>query len=207
MIELIKSATANDWLGWDFERHSKRGVTPTLKNIVDTIYSVRKPNLPGPWIAGGMGRQLVRGETEFNDIDVWFNNAEQLHDLNCRFQQVFLDNCYCIYSSPNAETLQVGDFKVQFIRKQFYRSVEEIFDNFDFTCCQIAVDENIQAYGPGIEDAKNSKLKLNQLDRHGFIYRYAKYLGYGFKMDPEEFLEVIEKGNCNYEFDGNSLGY
>jgi len=32
-------------------------------------------------------------------------------------------------------------------------------------------------------------------------------VGYGYVMDPEEFLKIIERKDINYEFDGSVFGY
>jgi hypothetical protein len=182
------------------------GLTPTLKNIVNTIYkdSTREQ---GPWIAGGMGRQLALGEYNFADIDIWFNSQASYEQCMIRLNNTFGNYIYETYSSENAKTYSVGDFKVQLIRRAYYKNLDDVFANFDFTCCQVAVDKDFIAYGPGIEDAKNYILKLNKLDHRGFLARYAKYVGYGYTMPNNEFLDVINKEEINYEFDATTLGY
>jgi hypothetical protein len=184
----------------------KAGVKPTLENIVDTIYKDSTP-VQGPWIAGGMGRQLVLGENNFADIDVWFSSLASYEQCTLRLNHVFGNYMYENFASNNAMTYTIGDFKVQLIRRAYYKSVEEVFANFDFTCCQIAVDRNLNTYGPGIDDARSYVLKLNKLDNIGFLARYAKYVGYGYTMPNEEFLDIINNEEINYEFDATSLGY
>jgi hypothetical protein len=191
---------------FDIFQTPRSGLNPTLKNIVDTIY-VDSTRAHGPWIAGGMGRQIVLGESNFADIDIWFNNSKSYEQCRLRLNNVFGDYMYETFTSDNAITYTIGDFKVQLIRRAYYTSVDDVFANFDFTCCQIAVDENLKTYGPGIEDAKNYVLKLNKLDRHGFLARYAKYVGYSYVMPAGEFLDIINLEEINYEFDPTALGY
>jgi hypothetical protein len=191
---------------FDIFQTPKAGEKPTLANIVDTIYN-HSTQEHGPWIAGGMGRQIVLGENNFADIDVWFKNSQDYENCANRLNLKFGNYMYETYASDNAITFTVGDFKVQLIRRSYYKSVEDVFANFDFTCCQIAVDRNLNTYGPGIEDAKNYVLKLNKLDLRGFLARYAKYVGYGYTMPNEEFLDIINNEEINYEFDATSLGY
>jgi hypothetical protein len=179
---------------------------PTLENIVRTIYQGTSEK-SGPWIAGGCGRQIVLGETDFNDIDVWFKDVIQFEEIQKRLNDEFGHGMYETYSSDNAITYQVGKFKVQLIRRAYYPSLDAVFDKFDFTCCQIAVNDDLTAYGPGVEDAKNYVLKLNKFDSKAFLARYAKYVGYGYVMDSDEFLDIIEKQELNYEFDGSVFGY
>lgn len=179
---------------------------PTLENIVRVIYQ-HSTEKSGPWIAGGCGRQIALGESNFNDIDVWFNNEFQFRQVQARLNDQFGYEMYETFSSDNAITYQVGKFKVQLIRRAYYPTLDAVFDKFDFTCCQIAVNDDLTAYGPGLEDAKNYVLKLNKFDSKAFLARYAKYVGYGYVMNPEEFLDIIEKQELNYEFDGSVFGY
>jgi hypothetical protein len=179
---------------------------PTLKNIISVIYH-KGTERTGPWIAGGMGRQIVLGETNFNDVDIWFRDREQLEEVHARLLDVFGSEVVEKYSSDNALTYKIGDHTVQLIRRRWYSSLDAVFADFDFTCCQIAVDDDLTAYGPGVEDAKKYVLQLNRLDTRAFLARYAKYLGYGYAMEPAEFLDIIENNTLNYEFDGTTLGY
>lgn len=189
---------------FDFEKDSKPRIKPTLQSIVDVIY---KSDDTGPWIAGGCGRQMVVGETTFNDIDVWFKHAYQFEQTKNRLNETFGHDMYETYASDNAQTYQIGDYKVQLIRRAYYPSVDAVFKSFDFTCCQIAVDKNLQPYGPGIDDAKNMRLVLNYYDPKAFLARYAKYVGYGYVMDPKQFIEIMDRKDLNYEFDGSVFGY
>lgn len=181
-------------------------LSPTLQNIVSVIYS-QSTERSGPWIAGGMGRQISLGETSFNDVDIWFRDRDQLEAVQIRLLDLFGSEVSEKYVSDNAITYSIGKITVQLIRRRWYQNLSEVFADFDFTCCQIAVDNDFTAYGPGIADARNYVLRLNLLDPQGFLARYAKYLGYGYSMDPAEFLNIIENHTLNYEFDGTTLGY
>jgi len=178
---------------------------PSLENIVNEIY--HDTDEQGPWIAGGMGRQIALGENNFADIDVWFNSQFQFEKVKRHLESVFGYDMYENFSSDNAITFNVGDYKVQLIRRAYYKNIDEVFANFDFTCCQVAVDKDLKIYGPGIGDAQNYRLKLNKFDNQGFLARYAKYVGYGYVMDNEEFIDIIENREINYEFDGSVFGY
>lgn len=181
-------------------------LSPTLENIVSVIYRMSTEK-SGPWIAGGCGRQLVLGEKTFNDIDVWFKDAFQFDQARERLYDQFGYEMYETYTSENATTYTVGQFKVQLIRRAFYPNLDAVFKEFDFTCCQVAVNDDLTPYGPGVEDAKNYALKLNRFDPKAFLARYAKYVGYGYVMKPEEFIDIIDRKDLNYEFDGSVFGY
>lgn len=199
LIEIFESfgVTAKD---------NKPRLDVTLSNIVQTIYQ-KSTEKSGPWIVGGMGRQLALGETNFNDIDVWFRDKEQYTEVYNRLSDAFGYKMYENFSSDNAMTYKIDHFKVQLIKRKWYPSLAAVFADFDFTCCQVAVDDNLTAYGPGLEDAKNYVLKVNRLDEKAFLARYAKYVGYGYVMDPDDFMQIIENQPLNYEFDGSVLGY
>lgn len=181
-------------------------VEPTLTNILHQIY-LQSSERNGPWIAGGMGRQIVLGETNFNDIDVWFRDQAQLEQIYNRLTDAFGYQMYEKFASDNAMTYRIGDYNVQLIKRKWYPSLSAVFADFDFTCCQVAVNDDLTAYGPGVDDAKNYVLKLNRFDDKAFLARYAKYVGYGYVMNPDEFIQIIENNTMNYEFDGSTLGY
>lgn len=180
----------------------------TLPKIMEVIHQDGSQE-HGPWVAGGMGRQLAIDPAcqEFSDIDVWFNCAASYDLCLLRLNNAFGNDMYETFSSTNARTWQVGGFKVQLIRRDYYENIDAVFKQFDFTCCQVAVDKNFNIYGPGIEDARSFKLKVNRLDKRGFLARYAKYIGYGYTMPNEVFLDIIDDEEINYEFDTDSLGY
>lgn len=179
---------------------------PTLENIVSVVYR-NTTEKSGPWIVGGCARQVLLGEDNFNDIDVWFKDIYQFEQLKQRLSDEFGYEMYEHYVSDNAITYHVGDFKVQLIRRAWYPSLQAVFDSFDFTCCQLALDDNLTAYGPGEDDARNLRLRVNHLDKNAFLSRYAKYVGYGYSMDPSEFLKIIDNMDLNYEFYGRVFVY
>lgn len=178
----------------------------SLKNIVNQIY-LHSTEQSGPWIAGGMGRQMAVGENNFNDVDVWFASKLQYEQVLTRLEDAFSHAMAEKFTSSNATTYKIGEHTVQLIRRRWYASLRAVFDDFDFTCCQIAVDDNMTPYGPGIEHARSMVLKLNRYDNQGFLARYAKYVSYGYTMDAKEFLDILNNEDMNYEFDGTTLGY
>jgi hypothetical protein len=191
---------------FNFDCTPRLGIRPTAENIVSTL--LKNADDHGPWIAGGMGRQLVLGEHDFNDIDVWFSSANQMNRVKHTLIETFASGAYMSYKSDNAETFQVGEYKVQLITKTFFKDIDTLFEHFDFTCCQVAVDKEMNVYGPGIEDAKNYVLKINKLNSNKFLARYGKYISYGYRMDPKDLVATLEKyEELTYEFDGSTFDY
>jgi len=177
-----------------------------IEDIISTL--LKNTDHRGPWIAGGMGRQLALGEKDFNDIDVWFNNVRQFELTRKTLTETFTNNVHLTHKSDNAETYHVGNHKVQLITKTFFKDIDHLFNHFDFTCCQIAVNKDMSICGPGIEDARSYLLKVNKLNHENFLARYAKYIGYGYRMNTEDVLDILE--NCKeliYEFDASAFDY
>lgn len=193
---------------FDMFEYFKTGTPPTIENIVQNIYATATPE-HGPWIAGGMPRTLVLDNTatEFADIDVWFKCPEQLETCRLHLLNVYKSYIYESWISDNALTYNIGEHKVQLVRHRYFDSVQAVFDYFDFTCCQIALDKNGKPYGPGIQDAKDYVLRVNKIVNDAFLARYAKYIGYGYVMNNEDFLNVINNQDINYEFDGPTVSY
>lgn len=179
----------------------------TLNKLVEDIYDSSITPTGGPWIAGGMGRQLAIGEVEFNDIDVWFDSAQQFDYTKKYLERQYEHAMHRHFDSDNAETFDIGNYKVQLIKRKWYPTVDAVLDDFDFTCCQIAVGSDLKVYGPGIADARNFILSVNRLDTKAFLARYGKYVSYGYVMDPQRFVEILETEKINYEFDGSVFGY
>jgi hypothetical protein len=202
----FKNLTIVDFFADELAAKDKPKVDITLPNILRLIYQGSSER-SGPWIAGGMGRQIAIGETSFNDIDVWFRDKDQLTQVQNRLQDAFGYEMYEKFASDNAMTYKAGNYTIQLIKRKWYPSLDSVFADFDFTCCQVAVDDDMSAYGPGIDDAKNKILKLNRFDEKAFLARYAKYVGYGYVMDPDAFIKIIENNTMNYDFDGTTLGY
>lgn len=178
-----------------------------LNDLVRDIYRSSLTKHAGPWIAGGMGRQLALGEFDFNDIDVWFDSLKQFEYTKKFLEHEYEHAMYRHFDSDNAETFNIGDYKVQLIRRKWYPTIDAVMEDFDFTCCQIAVAQDLTIYGPGIHDARNFVLSVNKLDTKAFLARYGKYVSYGYVMDPQRFVEILETEKINYEFDGSVFGY
>jgi len=179
-----------------------------LDNIFDIIKRIECSWTNGPWIAGGCARALYENKLdEINDIDVWCANSNQLTSL----QKCFTEGhaFYTMHESDNAITLtnDVG-YKLQLIKKKWYHSPEEIFADYDFTCCQIATTDGKEFhFSPyAQQDIVDRRLLVSKFNRESFLARYAKYRAYGFDMPYAE-LEQYLKQKPNREFNGQDLDY
>ena len=168
----------------------------------------------GPWIAGGFPLSVYRSDDLFShDIDYFFKNNDQYMDYVNKFKTIFneldvkvegeeegvfntckeimlllskpfncieTDNSYTF--SPNNENCH---HKVQFIKKQFYNSLEDVFDDFDITACKIATDGiDFYASDETYHHIDNNILHINKFHQKS-IKRFTKYVQYGFKPTKE----------------------
>jgi hypothetical protein len=99
-----------------------------------------------------------------------------------------------VYNSDNAVTLNLSladsnrGYRIQLIRKRWYKTAEEVINSFDFTVCQILTDGDRILFGPtSAEDVKNKLVRHNALKpiQDDVIKRIIKYVCYGYNLDRE----------------------
>lgn len=151
----------------------------------------------GPWIAGGAALSSYLGlDNDGADIDVWFKNSKQFDETliaiksKLTFGNFF--NCPTI-ETGNAITF-IGD-NVQLIRMHFFDSLDDVFNSFDLTVCQVATDGKSFRFGKDtITHIKNKELHINNL-KSASLKRIIKYQILGFNV-PQSTIKLIEE---NYE--------
>lgn len=88
-------------------------------------------------IAGGVITSIVSGQ-DINDIDIYFRSEEDFKEvLGTVYQNYFLTLCF---ATEKSATLTNGESHIQLIRYRWFKDVEDIFSDFDFTCCMGAFD-------------------------------------------------------------------
>jgi len=153
----------------------------------------------GPWICGGAALSLYT-KTPVNDIDVYFRDSFSRDATKHRLK--LEDDTIVTYDSENAVTLRLSEktdydpilHKVQLIKKQNFKTVQEVFDSFDFSVCKIATDGrgNFVTLPRAIADIGARKLTCDNFVADSFINRWAKYTMYGYEMDPETFKQCAK---------------
>ena len=172
-------------------------------HIVKTIRTV-VPFLDmteGPWIAGGCGRQLFEGNSEIgeSDIDLFFKN-DTLYEWAVGYFKNLQGTNFGDWSvqtrqdSPIWTTFEVvfGDglntthtYKFQLLKKRFFESIDEVFDDFDFTVCMFGTDGyDLVADPRAVEDMERRLLVLHKPPPKPKAARLAKYCSYGFTPAP-----------------------
>ena len=95
---------------------------------------------------------------------------------------------------------------VQFVRRKFYCSFEDVLNDFDINVAQFVTDGNIMlATEQALVDLENKLMRLNPMSTKGIKpLRFAKYCAYGFKPDVDLFVEVVrdmlKNGYSHYEY-------
>lgn len=188
-----------------------------------SVINAIKPNLEtGPWIAGGAAMAWFRGEQlhgamvdypTLTDIDVYFASQDQLHATQQAMSN-FNESQATKYQTKNAETFLFFQntaycWKIQFITRQFYSSVDSVLAAFDFTCCGVATDGASFKLLPGAAQDLNAKvLNINKFNPDSALQRTLKYWSYGYTPSPAliELLSTDSQLRTNFtghtEYDG-----
>lgn len=170
-----------------------------------------RPNLEtGPWIAGGAALRWYRGQimNSFSDVDVFFRDRQQFHDLDQVFQnQLFREDrrdrldtdffnliknespssCQQLFRSDNAITYGWNGYRIQLINHNFYSDVEALLNKFDIFACKIATDgvRWVTVDPRTVEHIEHCILDMCEPLQPSAIKRFFKYWIYGFQPVPE----------------------
>jgi len=180
------------------------------KHLPEKLVEAIKPNYKdGPWIAGGAGRCLYQDE-DVNDVDIWTTGNLQTVALIQRLQEVL--SAGISFQTDNAMTFEWWHsdrkWKIQIITRKTFKSLEAVFADFDFTCCQVATNGQGKFYMSEevMNDLANRRLRLSRFNQEGFLERWAKYTMYGFEMPKEELKECLDRKELVWSLgDGRSL--
>ncbi len=189
------------------------------KQLPEKIVKAIQPNYKtGPWIAGGCPRCLWQDEP-INDIDIWIGHPSQVLELTNRFHEHL--GIGISFSTDNALTFdyyatkedrawaEVNEkWKLQIIVRKKFTCLEEIFNDFDFTVCQIATNGEGKFYMTEqvAEDLHTRRLRVSRFNKEGFLERWAKYTMYGFEMTKEDLQQNLNDTELVWSLgDGRSL--
>lgn len=178
---------------------TKPVINSNLRQIIDYLPQLDLQD--GPWIAGGAARLAWHNiDLGDHDIDIFFANERQWEEYGKFCSKVDIENSF---TTNNATTYQfkIKDlaFKLQLIKKDWYRDYESIFNNFDFTCCQFVTDgKNVITTENAINDTNKKILSYNNhTTRTLDTRRVIKYSFYGFIPDKHILKQIIELSHAN----------
>ena len=101
------------------------------------------------FICGGAARKAFMGNSTITDFDLFITNSSPTF-LTSKFK-LKSERGNCTYGFNKTYTFEYEDqeYTAQFITIQPYSSLKEIFQSFDFTICQFAMDKDNFHYTPG----------------------------------------------------------
>jgi hypothetical protein len=193
----------------------------------------------GAWIAGGAARCLFLGsplndvDVWYSNVGKWSeaSNRVNQHRISSPYTT---DNAVTVninvdwepetttgvYKEPglidklelsmfSKSSKQSSEYKVQLIRKKFYSSLTEIFNDFDFSVCKIATDgQGTFIFGDqALEDLAHGRLRCTKYLAEGFITRFIKYNIYGYKMPAEELHSFLNQPDLDWTVKDESATY
>jgi len=180
----------------------------------------------GPWIAGGTARRLWFDIPWYqHDIDFFFSNmqswrlADEKIDSILKKQQSEIDSKPSTdlfkrqatlmssddvnlskYITKNAVTYRIKVLdrilSIQLIRNEFYNTLNDLWDRFDFTVCKFATNgKTILADLQAVDHCIERKLIMNDSTRTLSARRVIKYSLYGFDADRDIVTELLRQYN------------
>lgn len=158
--------------------------TMIVRAGLDTILSQT-----GGLVAGGAILSLME-HREINDIDVFFPSLEAVQEALVRAKAI--PGFKSVYNNATACMFTIGDsVPINFIKKRFFHSFHDLFDDFDFTCTMIGFDCRfcMVEHHIGFDDAfENKKIVFNHQNRYPLtsLKRVLKYQKRGYSIADSE---------------------
>ena len=164
----------------------------------------------GPWIAGGAPLRWWQGQpVGESDIDVFCASAKQAEDIIERIKDY--GRWQQRYESDNATTLSYWakgnaskTWTIQIIKRRYFKSLEDVINNFDITVCEIGTCGNEWVLGKQTaKDIRERNLRLKMPLQPDALKRVVKYWTYGY-LPVEGALEAVQNnpiGKWQFELD------
>lgn len=156
--------------------------------------------LTGPWVAGGSVRRAAMNEPLGKDVDVFFRDEAQFEvwagmlRSNASAVEMFTEAT----DRRIAFLLDIGEprIKVDLVCGTYFKSVEELLGDFDFTCCCFATDGTSLFTGEHtLFHAAKRVLKVNNVSKmHCSLDHMERYMLEGWAADKECLHELLKYG-------------
>lgn len=189
----------------DFE-HSPRVMTTSLVGLMEnrglSIYSLHPAagrlltaaqNLPGCCIAGGAPLALFTGELgTIKDWDLFFTSEEALDAAIKSLEDSGFVPALNHFETTLALTYVKKPVIVQAVKRRFYDTIDQIFEDFDFTVCCVAVCGNDICY-TRLAERHIASRTYDLVRPHSFsmcIKRIARYAQKGY-LPSERFPQNL----------------
>jgi hypothetical protein len=180
------------------------GVSRRLRQgYVDTEFNQTLSRLPklssaGPWVAGGSVRRLFEEKVNDSDFDFFFANAEQMNVFKSALEAggALLQNTNDKNSTWILPRDKAGpEVKIQIITFQYYSSMQNIVDSFDFTLCQFAFDGSVFEVGDmSLYDVARKQIVPSKLTYAvASVRRLLKYTRQGYTICSGGLAEMLRQ--------------
>ncbi len=161
----------------------------------------------GAWLAGGAVRSIF-DSTPIQDYDLYFKDKNSAMHVEKYLQDI---KAKIIFQCPVGEltTYQIGNCKIQCIKLFYPTSIENLFNEFDFSICQFAYD-GIQLYftKQAIKDAKKKRLSLVKITKPiSTMVRLNKYIAKGYYVPDSTYKALVEAHHMLHVHLGNALEF
>lgn len=118
----------------------------------------------------------------------------QLPQLSLTMSTDNADSYQLTFVDP-ADPSMIIESHVQVIKTRYAKSIQDLWQEFDFTVSCFAADANeIWALPQAVEDLKRKKLTLNNDENtKNLVMRVLKHHVYGFEADDQMLLNIADK--------------
>lgn len=200
---------------WAFE-HSYRITSENLTGFLDShgvsIYSLPPADgivlsvaqsMPGCCVAGGAALAIFGSEMDrIKDWDLFFTGAPEFEAAR---RELEARGFVMTGSSRFSLTYVRRPTAVQLVRRKFYRTIDDIFADFDFSVCCVAVNDQDILWARGVEQhIRERKYDYIHTENAAVcLRRIARYGQKGFSPSDRfvsDFLSAINNGLPTKDF-------
>ena len=163
----------------------------------------------GPWIAGGACLRWYQGQpVGESDIDVFCRDSVQAQYV---IDEIKSYGRFTVkYESENAVTLEYYSkstsietkrWTIQVITRRYFKSLQEVIDNFDITVCQVGTGGNSWLLNPQTaRDIRERNLRFRMPLQPDAPKRLTKYWTYGYRPVEGTVEAICNNPNTRWAF-------
>lgn len=184
-------------------------VLPEDHELFQALGRLPQVGSAGPWLAGGALRRTLLGQPLDSDFDFFFASQEQFDTFSATIKtlgawQVSKNEHSTTFRLPSKAPQPTGEdefsdylpeITVQAITTQWYGSLDEVLDSFDFTLCQFGYDgANLVCGDYSLWDLGRRRLVPHRLTYGtASLRRLLKYTKQGFTICGGGLSDFLEK--------------
>ncbi|MCR9214805.1 MAG: hypothetical protein NXI13_13900 [Proteobacteria bacterium] len=160
----------------------------------------------GPWLAGGAVRRFVSNKPQDSDFDLFFASEGQMEEV----KQKLLDAGAKVKNTNDFNTtLLHKKLLIQLIHIQYYESLEDTLNNFDFSLCKFGYDGTEIVVGKwSMWDLANKRLVPEDISyATSTLRRIIKYTRQGFTICSGGLAHILTQVVQNPEIIQQEIEY